>query len=52
MNLLSIGISHHTASVAVREKVWFSDADIREALPRLREEFFSECVLVSTCNRT
>jgi glutamyl-tRNA reductase len=52
MNLLSIGISHHTASVAVREKIWFSDADIREALPRLREKFFSECVLVSTCNRT
>ena len=52
MNLLSIGISHHTASVALRERMWFSDAEIREALPRLRERFFSECVLISTCNRT
>ncbi len=52
MNLLSIGISHHTAPVALRERMWFSDEEIREALPRLREKFFSECVLVSTCNRT
>jgi glutamyl-tRNA reductase len=52
MNLLSIGISHHTASVALRERMWFSDAEIREALPRLKDKFFSECVLISTCNRT
>jgi glutamyl-tRNA reductase len=52
MNLLSIGISHHTAPVALRERMWFSDDEIREALPRLREEFFSECALISTCNRT
>jgi glutamyl-tRNA reductase len=52
MNLLSIGISHHTASVALRERMWFSDAEIREALPRLKEKYFSECVLISTCNRT
>jgi len=52
MNLLSVGISHHTASVALRERMWLSDAEIREALPRLRQEFFSECVLISTCNRT
>ncbi|MGB5873483.1 MAG: glutamyl-tRNA reductase [Bacteroidota bacterium] len=52
MNLLSIGISHHNASVALRERMWLSDAEIREALPRLRQEFFSECVLISTCNRT
>ena len=52
MNLLSIGISHHTASVDIREKMWFSTDEIREAVRRLKESFFSECVLVSTCNRT
>src|SRR5512140_69360 len=52
MNLLSIGISHHTASVDIREKMWFSTDEIREAIRRLKESFFSECVLVSTCNRT
>jgi glutamyl-tRNA reductase len=52
MNLLSIGISHHTASVDIREKMWFSTEEIREAVRRLKESFFSECVLVSTCNRT
>ncbi len=52
MNLFSIGISHHTASVEVREKMWLSEAEAREILPRLREQYFSECMLVSTCNRT
>jgi glutamyl-tRNA reductase len=52
MNLLSVGISHHTASVDIREKMWFSTDEIREAVRRLKETFFSECVLVSTCNRT
>jgi glutamyl-tRNA reductase len=52
MNLFSIGISHNTASVEVREKMWLSDAEIRDALPRLKERFFTECMLVSTCNRT
>src|SRR5512137_1099101 len=52
MNLLSIDIIHHTASVDIREKMWFSTDEIREAVRRLKENFFSECVLVSTCNRT
>jgi glutamyl-tRNA reductase len=52
MNLFSVGISHHTASVDVREKMWLSEEEIRRALPELKEHFFSECVLVSTCNRT
>jgi glutamyl-tRNA reductase len=52
MNLLSIGISHHTASVDIRERMWFSTDEIREVVRRLKETFFSECVLVSTCNRT
>jgi len=52
MNLLSVGISHHTASVDIRERMWFSADEIREAIRRLKGSFFSECVLVSTCNRT
>jgi glutamyl-tRNA reductase len=53
MNIHSIGISHHTASLEVREKMWLSDDEIKATLPRLKEQqHFAECVLVSTCNRT
>ncbi len=53
MNLHSIGISHHTAALEVRERMWLSDDEIRGALPRIREQtHLAECVLVSTCNRT
>lgn len=52
MNLFSIGISHHTASVDVRERMWLTVEETKEALARLRERYFDECVLVSTCNRT
>jgi glutamyl-tRNA reductase len=52
MNLLSIGISHTTASVEIREKMWMSAEEIRSALNGLRERFFRECVIISTCNRT
>jgi glutamyl-tRNA reductase len=36
----------------MRERLWFSPAEIRAALPPLRSLGFSECVLFSTCNRT
>jgi glutamyl-tRNA reductase len=52
MNLFSIGISHHTAVVDVRERMWLSPEETREALPELRDRFFTECMLVTTCNRT
>ncbi|HUI65141.1 MAG TPA: glutamyl-tRNA reductase [Bacteroidota bacterium] len=52
MNLFSIGISHHSASVDVRERMWLSADEVRSALARLKERYFHECVLVSTCNRT
>lgn len=52
MNLFSIGISHHTAAVDVRERMWLSTDEIRAAVATLRERFFDECMLVSTCNRT
>jgi len=52
MNFFSVGISHHTASVEVREKMWLSEEEIRAVLRQLKGRFFTECVLVSTCNRT
>lgn len=52
MNLLSTGINHHTAGLEVREKMWMSADEAREALGLLKEKFFTECMLVSTCNRT
>lgn len=52
MNLLSIGISHTSAPLDIREKMWMSSDEIKEALQRLKEKYFDEAMLVSTCNRT
>ncbi len=52
MNLLSIGISHNTASLDVREKMWMSNEEAKEALKQLHGKYFNEAMLVSTCNRT
>lgn len=52
MNLVSIGISHKTAAVDVRERMWLDAEETRHAIGALREKFFPECFLVSTCNRT
>ena len=52
MNLVCAGISHNTAPLEMRERLWFSPAEIRAALPHLRSLGFSECVLFSTCDRT
>ncbi|MCC6395831.1 MAG: glutamyl-tRNA reductase, partial [Bacteroidetes bacterium] len=52
MNLFSIGISHHTASVEVREKMWLSTEEMPRVLALLKDRYFNECMVVSTCNRT
>ncbi len=52
MNLVCIGISHHTAPLELREKLWYSNEEILAALPSLKAQGFTECVLFSTCNRT
>lgn len=52
MNLLCIGISHHTAPLDVRERLWFSKDELRRTLPLFKPFGASECVLFSTCNRT
>lgn len=52
MNLVVIGINHLTAPLTVREGFAFSADEIRDISQRLMEMYFSECLLVSTCNRT
>jgi len=52
MNLFSIGISHHTASVEIRERMWLSAEEMPQVLALLKDRFFRECMVVSTCNRT
>ncbi len=47
-----LGINHRTADVAIREKIWFSDDEIRSVLPVIKQKYFDECVMISTCNRT
>lgn len=53
MALLTLGVSHHTAPLAVREKASFSTEELGESLVRLRGlPGISEAALISTCNRT
>jgi len=53
MQLVVLGLNHKTASVDVRECFTFPEEQIKKALNHLHEyEEISECVLVSTCNRT
>src|SRR5690349_10948369 len=51
--LLTLGLSHHLAPLDVRERVAFADAELPDALTRLRGMAgISESAIVSTCNRT
>ncbi len=52
LNLVCVGINHRTAPLPVRESMWFSADELTPALKRLRETRASECILISTCNRT
>ena len=52
MNLVSVGISHLTAAVEIRERMWLSEEELRRAVTKIKEQFYPECMLVSTCNRT
>jgi len=52
MKVQVVGCSHHSASIAVRERLAFSPEQTRAALEALRQAFPKvEAVLVSTCNR-
>jgi len=53
MSFLVLGINHRTAPVEIREKVVFADAELPNALGKLRQvPQVREAVIVSTCNRT
>ncbi len=52
MNLVVIGLSHHSAPVTVRERFAFAEARIPATLQLLRDSnLASEAVILSTCNR-
>jgi glutamyl-tRNA reductase len=52
MNVVVIGLSHHSSPVELRERFAFADAKIPDALKSLREsDIADEAVILSTCNR-
>lgn len=52
MNVVVIGLSHHTSPVELRERFAFAESKIPAALAQLRESgIASESVILSTCNR-
>ena len=52
MNIVVIGLSHHSSPVELREQFAFAEAKIPEALKSLRESGIAgEAVILSTCNR-
>lgn len=52
MPIIALGLSHHTAPVAVRERFAFAEGATAEAMRRLREtSLIEETVILSTCNR-
>ena len=52
MNVVVIGLSHHSSPVELRERFAFAEAKIPDALKSLRESGIAgEVVILSTCNR-
>ena len=58
-HIFCLGLNHRTADLSLRERVAFSEEDIRAALARLgcgqngsRPPQVAEMVILSTCNRT
>lgn len=53
MHILAVGLNYRTAPVAVRERFAVAEAEMPEALGRLKAtKSILECVIVATCNRT
>jgi glutamyl-tRNA reductase len=53
MPLLTLGINHQTAPVAIREKITFAPEQMDQALQQATAlKGVNEAVIVSTCNRT
>jgi glutamyl-tRNA reductase len=52
MEIICVGLSHHTAPIELREKFAIGDSALPDIANRLaREAGLSEAVVVSTCNR-
>jgi glutamyl-tRNA reductase len=52
MEIVCLGLSHHTAPVELREKFAIPDAHVAEAAVELaRQPGLGEAVIISTCNR-
>lgn len=49
--LFAFGINHKTAPIEVREKLYIQEQEIPQLLSILKQTL-SECVILSTCNRT
>lgn len=49
--LFAFGLNHRTAPVEVREKLFVNESEVPELLERFGR-VLSECVILSTCNRT
>lgn len=53
MEILLIGLSHRSAPLEVRERLWFPPSSLTESLRSLMEvEGIEEGMILSTCNRT
>lgn len=53
MYLIAVGVNHRTSPLALRERLAFSPAELRQALAALGGgEACRGCVILQTCNRT
>jgi len=52
MAIVTLGLNHHTAPLAIRERVVFHVERLGEALAELKRRLGSEAAILSTCNRT
>lgn len=53
MALVTVGLSHHNAPVAIRERAAFTEAELPDVLARVRAlQGVDEVAILSTCNRT
>ena len=52
MAIFTLGLNHHTAPLAMREKVVFPVERLTDALAEAKRQLAPEAAIVSTCNRT
>jgi glutamyl-tRNA reductase len=52
MSLFALGLNHHTAPLAIRERVAFGPERLLTALKDLTSRRVQEAAILSTCNRT